>query len=204
MDENKPGKVFKLVVDAMHSLAEERGSTPKEIVKFISTSRTIDRQMLTRIYATLKRGVDGGHFRENAARFSLGDRPTLPQARLSIETTPNSEEEHEQASRLDNDVTKELENVCKCVIRKRSRSKRRRCSKKRSIKSRCRKRSSRRCARKTKSRKRSSRRCARKRRRTIRCKRSRQCNRKRNSRLQTSFPQARTVPVPYDKIIYVS
>lgn len=174
MDDNRPGIAFKLVVDAIKSLGEERGSTAIEIVKFISTNRTIDDQMVKCIYTTLRRGVDDGCFRENEGRFSLSVHMTPPL--LRIKTNRAGGEKKEQA--LGKELVVKLAKARKCMRRKRSMSKRCSCGKKHPSKRKSRKRSSRGCTRKT--------------RRRSRCKKRQRplykprCSRKRKSRRSVS------------------
>lgn len=173
MGGNKPGKVFQLIVDAIRSLDEVRGSTAKEIVKFVSENQTIDDPTVKCIYTSLKRGVDDGCFHECDGRFSLSVQLTPPQ--ISEEkNVVDGEEKEDSGPGKDLD----LEMAKSCGRRKRRRSKRRSCGKRRSRRRRSRKRSSRGCGKKRRRRS-----CSRRRRRSL-CKARR--SRKRSCRKSPS------------------
>lgn len=166
MGETGAGQVVELVVDAIRSLGEERGSTAKNIVKYISANWEINEQTVKRIYTSLRRGVDDGRFQENEHRFSLNVNPEPAPPLLIIKGNPDGEEQ--EVSGSGKCLAKELAQLCKSIRRRRRRSKRSSCGKRR-----------------RRSRKRSSRGCARKPRRRSRCGRKRS-TRRRSSRRRRS------------------
>ena len=73
-NKSKIPKVSRLVLSAIQGLKDERGSTPKEIVNFISSEYPVKINNIQRKVATaLKRGVDYGILRQVRTRYRMDD-----------------------------------------------------------------------------------------------------------------------------------
>ena len=71
-------KISQLVLAAIHNLGDERGSTAKKILDYITSEYELEsNEIKSRVLLTLKKGVNFGILRKEKTRYLIEDSPSV-------------------------------------------------------------------------------------------------------------------------------